>query len=75
MKLSVHPQPQFERERFELLNGKWDFGFKKSGRRFAFSTDFERALSVRADGEYPYRINVPFCIESELSGIGYTGFL
>lgn len=75
MKLSVHPQPQFERERFELLNGKWDFGFKKSGRRFVFSDGFERALSVRADGEYPYKINIPFCIESELSGIGYTGFV
>ena len=75
MKISNHPNPQFERKNIELLNGKWDFGFKKAERGFKFSKDFEKAIEVYGSEEYNYQINVPFCIESVLSGIGYTGFV
>ncbi len=75
MKITQHPNPQSEREGFELLCGEWDFGYKKRGRGFRFSGDYKKALNVRQQGLYPHIINVPFCIESELSGIGYTGFV
>lgn len=72
---SNHPNPQFEREKWESLNGKWDFGFKKGTKGFKFSDDEKTAVDIRKRGEYTHKINVPFCIESELSGIGYTGFV
>ena len=75
MKYSSHPNPQFERKNIEVLNGKWDFGFKKSAKSFKFSEDFQKAFDFREKAEYPYVINVPFCVESSLSGIGYTGFI
>ncbi|MBQ9531941.1 MAG: beta-galactosidase [Eubacterium sp.] len=75
MKISNHPNPQFERKNFISLNGKWDFGFKKSERGFKFSEDFEKAIEVYNADDYNYQINVPFCVESVLSGIGYTGFI
>ncbi len=75
MKVSAYPNPQFKRKDYELLNGEWDFGFKKRSRGFRFSKGFERAAEVYKTNGYPYKINVPFCIESELSGIGYTGFV
>ena len=28
--VSQHPNPQFERKSIEILNGQWDFGFKKA---------------------------------------------
>ena len=75
MNITAYPNPQFEREQYELLNGSWDFGFIKRGRCFRFSDGFERALSVYKQNSYSCKINVPFCVESELSGIGYTGFV
>lgn len=64
---SEHPNPQFEREAWESLNGEWEFEVDKSvsGREKAF---FERD---RLDG----KIIVPFCPESSLSGVGDTDFL
>lgn len=73
--VSNHPNPQFERKNIEILNGQWDFGFKKAKRAFKFSTDEKRAVEIRNKNEYPHQINVPFCIESELSGIGYKDFI
>ncbi len=62
-----HPNPQFERENWINLNGKWEFEFDKgvSGRDRRF---YERDS---LDSE----IIVPFCPESVLSGIGDTDFL
>lgn len=63
-----HPKPQFEREDWLNLNGEWSFAF-----------DFE--LSGRQEGfagrptQWEQQILVPFCPESELSGIGYTEFI
>lgn len=80
--VSKHPNPQFERKDIEILNGEWDFGFKKAKRCFKFSTDEKRAFELLQMSEYPYeanifthKINVPFCVESELSGIQYKDFI
>ncbi len=75
MEISAYPNPQFERKDYELLNGEWGFGFKKRSKGFSFSEGFEKALEVYEQNEYTHKINVPFCIESELSGIGYKGFV
>lgn len=62
-----HPNPQFERESWENLNGEWEFEIDKSvsGKCRNF---FERE---HLDG----KIIVPFCPESELSGVGEKDFL
>lgn len=62
-----HPNPQFERKEWENLNGVWEFEIDKScsGKERKF---FER-------DKFDTTINVPFCPESELSGIGDTDFL
>ena len=62
-----HPNPQFERKDWLNLNGKWlfeeDTGESGIDRKF-----YEREM---LDGE----IIVPFCPESELSGIGKKDFI
>ncbi|NQT79500.1 MAG: beta-glucuronidase [Candidatus Aminicenantes bacterium] len=62
-----YPRPQFVRSPWVNLNGIWtytfDFGISGKERGFANSQGFE--------GE----INVPFCPESSLSGVGYKDFI
>lgn len=62
-----YPRPQFERADWENLNGQWSytFDFGKSGmnRHFYESKGFEGTITV------------PFCPESELSGVKYTDFI
>lgn len=70
-----HPNPQFARENWVNLNGEWDFGFEKAKKCFRFSTDESRAMEIYAKNSYTHKIYVPFCIESALSGIGYTDFV
>ena len=62
-----HPNPQWERAAWRNLNGEWefDFDFGKSAR--------EKKLFQK--GALSKKINVPFCPESELSGIGYKDFI
>ena len=62
-----HPNPQFERESFVNLNGKWEFEMDRgvSGR----DRKFNERTSLNSE------IIVPFCPESVLSGIGDTDFL
>ena len=62
-----HPNPQFERENWINLNGKWEFEMDKgvSGRDRKF---YERT-SLNSE------IIVPFCPESVLSGVGNTDFM
>ena len=62
-----HPNPQFVRDNWENLNGEWDFAFD-------FSASGKERGMVQ-DGVYDKKIKVPFCPESELSGIGFTDFL
>ena len=64
---SEHPNPQFERENWVCLNGKWEFETDESvsGKaRKLYEAD-------KLNGE----IIVPFCPESKLSGVEKTDFL
>ncbi len=65
---SEHPKPQFERESWRNLNGEWDFEIDhgNSGEARGLYLD-EAKLSGK--------INVPFCPESKLSGVGNTDFM
>ncbi len=64
-----HPRPQFERDSWINLNGEWSytFDFGGSGR------DAGREL-FKSKGFFG-RIVVPFCPESELSGVGHKDFI
>lgn len=65
-----HPEPMMRRENWQNLNGEWlfQFDFGMSGaERGLYKTD--------AANEYTQKILVPFCPESELSGIGYKDFI
>ncbi len=53
-----HPNPQFERKSYECLNGKWEF---ETG-----------AGEGKQNAEFKSKIEVPFCPEARLSGIGKT---
>ncbi|HYF50717.1 MAG TPA: glycoside hydrolase family 2 TIM barrel-domain containing protein [Planctomycetota bacterium] len=61
-----YPRPQFVRNEWLNLNGEWqfEFDFGDSGK--------ERGI---LDRDLKQKITVPFCPESELSGIGYTDFI
>ena len=73
--ISLHPNPIFERDNWQSLNGEWNFGFsKKADKNYKFLTE-EKILEFYKQSVFTHKINVPFCIESALSGIGYTGFL
>ena len=56
-----HPNPQFERDNYECLNGPWDFCYGKVGGKENCALDL--------------KIEVPFCPESEMSGIHNTDFI
>ena len=62
-----HPQPQFQREIWENLNGEWEFEFDdhRVGDKEKWFLS-EKSLTKR--------IQVPFVYQSELSGIGNTEF-
>src|SRR5262245_1643861 len=60
-----HPNPQFQRDAWQNLNGTWDF--------WEGDAADEKAMAARA--EFPDKIVVPFCRESKLSGLGHTGFV
>lgn len=62
-----HPNPQWERQNWRNLNGEWEFDF-----------DFGNSAlnrKVYESGALGKTILVPFCPESELSGIGYKDFM
>ena len=65
---SEYPRPQFQRDQWLNLNGTWNFAFD-----FALSgkeKGWHKELSA-----FDRQITVPFCPESELSGIGYIDFI
>lgn len=55
-----HPNPQFRREPWVSLNGQWEFEFD----------DADAGLPAK----FSRTIQVPFCFESQRSGIGDTSF-
>ncbi|TMW71385.1 glycoside hydrolase family 2 protein [Alteribacter natronophilus] len=63
---SEYPRPQFVREEWMNLNGKWEFDFD----------DQDEGLENRwyESHQFSREINVPFCYESELSGINEQDF-
>ena len=63
---SEYPRPQFVRDGWMNLNGKWQFAMDLGGSGRA------RGL---VDGPLDMEIMVPFCPESKLSGIGYVDFM
>ncbi len=62
-----YPRPQMVRQDWICLNGKWqfEFDFGKSG----------KARGMLEKAAYDKEINVPFCPESSLSGIGHVDFI
>ena len=66
--LPEHPTPQFKRAKWINLNGTWDFSVDSG------ETGKERDLDRDASA-YDTKILVPFCPESELSGIGNRDFM
>lgn len=62
-----HPFPQFERADWLNLNGQWDFEIDQG------LSGEERRLYE--DGEFSEQITVPFCPESELSGVNNKDFM
>ncbi len=62
-----YPRPQWERKEWICLNGEWEyqFDFTKSGDE----------LQWQNAAGFEGRINVPFCPESKLSGVGFTDFI
>lgn len=60
-----HPRPDFERANWHNLNGAWQFAFD--------DTDVGKAEKwYQGDHKFPQTIIVPFCYQSERSGIADT---
>lgn len=62
-----YPRPQFEREDWVNLNGEWSYVFDFVGSGLEHGYPDSQGFKDR--------IIVPFCPESELSGVGYTDFI
>lgn len=63
-----HPKPQFKRDNWMNLNGKWQFEFDFG------NTGVSREM-YKNSSVYSKEIEVPFCPESKLSGIEYKDFM
>ncbi len=73
-----HPRPQFERRAWRSLNGPWAFAVdpdpsQPGGAGHPTSEAASRDARLRGEG-YDRTILVPFCPESELSGVHDRGF-
>ena len=62
-----YPRPQFERTEWLNLNGTWTYAFD-------FSQTGEQRDWTKSQG-FDGKILVPFCPESQLSGVAYTDFI
>ena len=62
-----YPRPNFVRDNWLCLNGEWDFKIDNSlsGKFFDYALTYE----------FDQKIKVPFCPESDLSGIGNKDFM
>ena len=61
------PEPQFERDQWQNLNGPWEFDFDDANT--GLGQHWENAAH-----KLGRNITVPFCFESKLSGIADTAF-
>ena len=62
-----YPRPHLVREDWLCLNGEWDFEIDNA--RVGYSKGYQ------LDYKLSSKITLPFCPESELSGIGHTDFM
>ncbi|MBO4647755.1 MAG: beta-glucuronidase [Lentisphaeria bacterium] len=62
-----YPRPRLERAEWLNLNGEWQYTFDFS--RSGDARDWKNAAAFEG------KINVPFCPESKLSGVGFTDFI
>ena len=62
-----YPRPMWMRDEWYCLNGEWEF-------EFDFGVSGE-ARKMHLNGDFGRKIQVPFCPESELSGIKYIDFI
>ena len=62
-----HPRPDMERTEWLNLNGIWQFEIDERGDG--------HGRKLMSGHDLKSKINVPFCPESALSGIGNTGFM
>jgi beta-galactosidase/beta-glucuronidase len=61
------PEPQFQREAWQNLNGPWEFEFDDANA--GLDADW-----AAGNHKFTRAITVPFCFESRASGIGDTSF-
>jgi beta-galactosidase/beta-glucuronidase len=61
-----YPRPQFQRDQWLNLNGEWEFDYddNQAGDKEKWYTEHQ----------FSKKIQVPFCYQSKLSGIGETDF-
>ena len=69
-----YPRPQFRREDWINLNGKWRFVFDDEDRGRREGWQNVPGGSLAGDSPFDREITVPFCYQSRLSGIGETAF-
>jgi len=70
-----YPRPQLRRERWTNLNGEWSFAFDDGDKGLVAGWQNVSAEQLGGHGSpFDRRITVPFCYQSELSGIGDTAF-
>ncbi|MGI6231363.1 MAG: glycoside hydrolase family 2 protein [Prevotella sp.] len=62
-----YPRPQFERTEWMNLNGTWNYQFDNENT--GLEKHYQKATS------FARQIQVPFCPESKLSGVGHTDFI
>ncbi|MHC4560187.1 MAG: glycoside hydrolase family 2 protein, partial [Planctomycetota bacterium] len=65
---SEHPKPQFRRDSWLNLNGEW--GFAMDPNVIGIKENWQSNTS-----RFNKKITVPFCVESQLSGIEHTDFI
>lgn len=65
-----HPNPQMYRESWKSLNGEWLFCIDHGD-----SGEERKLYAPENASAFSDRINVPFCPESELSGIGIKDYM
>lgn len=63
-----HPKPQFKRENWLNLNGEWQF-------EMDHGNSGESRKLFENEKTFSQKIQVPFCPESKLSGIGNVDFM
>lgn len=62
-----YPRPGFQRENWQNLNGEWEF-YMDAGAS-------GKQRKVYLEEKFEGKINLPFCPESKLSGVGHLDFM